>query len=96
MRTSQPSTRNVLVDPTIFRPSTATLPETPLRTISRLFSRDLSATLICIADEIAGAAEMVMGKTTGVCAAIVRGAPVRAGRGAATEIVRPPRGDLFR
>jgi len=58
--------------------------------------RDLSATLICIADEIAGAAEMVMGKTTGVCAAIVRGAPARAGRGAATEIVRPPRGDLFR
>ncbi|CAN5496783.1 hypothetical protein BH20ACT23_BH20ACT23_02720 [soil metagenome] len=58
--------------------------------------RDLSATRICVADELAGAAEMVMGKTTGNCAAIVRGAPVILGRGAATEIVRPPSEDLFR
>jgi coenzyme F420-0:L-glutamate ligase / coenzyme F420-1:gamma-L-glutamate ligase len=58
--------------------------------------RDLSATRICIADELAGAAEMVMGKTTGNCAAIVRGAPVVRGRGAATEIVRPPGEDMFR
>jgi coenzyme F420-0:L-glutamate ligase/coenzyme F420-1:gamma-L-glutamate ligase len=58
--------------------------------------RDLSATRICVADELAGAAEMVMGKTTGNCAAIVRGAPVILGRGAATEIARPPHEDLFR
>ncbi|MGH2699554.1 MAG: coenzyme F420-0:L-glutamate ligase [Actinomycetota bacterium] len=58
--------------------------------------RDLSATRICVADELAGAAEMVMGKTTGICAAIVRGAPVIRGRGAATEIVRPPSEDMFR
>ena len=58
--------------------------------------RDLSATRICIADELAGAAEMVMGKTSGICVAIVRGAPVISGRGAATEIARPPREDLFR
>jgi len=58
--------------------------------------RDLSATRICIADELAGAAEMVMGKTTGNCAAIVRGAPAIRGRGAATEIARPPSEDLFR
>jgi len=58
--------------------------------------RDLSATRICIADELAGAAEMVMGKTTGNCVVIVRGAPVISGRGAATEIVRPPDEDLFR
>jgi len=58
--------------------------------------RDLSATRICIADELSGAAEMVMGKTTGICAAIVRGAPVILGRGAATEIARPPSEDLFR
>jgi coenzyme F420-0:L-glutamate ligase/coenzyme F420-1:gamma-L-glutamate ligase len=58
--------------------------------------RELSATLICVADEIAGAAELVMGKVTGVCAAIVRGAPVRFGRGAATEIVRAAADDLFR
>ncbi|MGH2749784.1 MAG: coenzyme F420-0:L-glutamate ligase [Actinomycetota bacterium] len=58
--------------------------------------RDLTATRICIADEIAGAAEMVMGKTKGICAAIVRGAPATLGRGAATEIVRPPGEDMFR
>lgn len=58
--------------------------------------RDLSATRICSADELAGAAELVMGKTSGICAAIVRGAVVRFGRGAATEIVRPPGEDLFR
>ena len=58
--------------------------------------RVMTATRICIADEIAGAAEMVMGKATGVCAAIVRGAPVSAGRGAATQIVRAPEDDLFR
>lgn len=58
--------------------------------------RDLSATRICAADQLAGAAELVMGKTSGICAAVVRGAAVRFGRGAATEIVRPPGEDLFR
>lgn len=58
--------------------------------------RIMTATRICTADEIAGAAEMAMGKATGVCAAIVRGAPVNPGRGAATQIVRAPEEDLFR
>jgi coenzyme F420-0:L-glutamate ligase / coenzyme F420-1:gamma-L-glutamate ligase len=58
--------------------------------------RELSATRICVADEIAGAAEMVMGKSDGICAALVRGAPTRPGRGAATDIVRPHAEDLFR
>lgn len=58
--------------------------------------RVMTATRICTADEIAGAAEMVMGKATGVCAAIVRGAPVTPGRGTATQIVRAPEDDLFR
>ena len=58
--------------------------------------RELKATRIAIADELAGAAEMVMGKTEDICAAIVRGAPVKPGRGAATQIVRPPGEDLFR
>lgn len=58
--------------------------------------RVMRATRICIADELAGAAEMVMGKAAGICAAIVRGAPVTPGRGAATQIVRPPEEDLFR
>ena len=60
------------------------------------FGHELRATRICIADEIAGAAEMVMGKSAGICAALVRGAGVRPGRGAAVDIVRPRSEDLFR
>jgi coenzyme F420-0:L-glutamate ligase/coenzyme F420-1:gamma-L-glutamate ligase len=58
--------------------------------------REMTATRIAVADELAGAAELVMGKVDKVCAAIVRGARVRYGRGAATELVRPPGEDLFR
>lgn len=58
--------------------------------------RPMTATRICVADELAGAAEMVMGKADGVCAAVVRGARTVRGRGAATQIVRPPSEDLFR
>jgi len=56
----------------------------------------LVATQIAVADEIAGAAEMVMGKSSGVCAAVVRGAPIRPGRGTAAQIIRPVAEDLFR
>ncbi len=58
--------------------------------------RELWATRIAVADELAGAAEMVMGKADQVCAAIVRGAEMGPGRGAATELVRSPADDLFR
>jgi coenzyme F420-0:L-glutamate ligase/coenzyme F420-1:gamma-L-glutamate ligase len=58
--------------------------------------RIMTATRICIADQIAGAAEMAMGKTENICAAVVRGAPVTFGRGSATQIVRSPGDDLFR
>ncbi len=58
--------------------------------------REMTATRIAVADELAGAAELVMGKIDKVCAAIVRGVRVKWGRGAATEIVRPPGDDLFR
>jgi coenzyme F420-0:L-glutamate ligase len=60
------------------------------------FGRVLSATQIAIADELAGAAEMVMGKSQRVCAAILRGAPVTAGSGSAADLVRPHQEDLFR
>lgn len=58
--------------------------------------REMSATRIAVADELAGAAELVMGKVDKVCAVIVRGARVARGRGAAVDIVRPPNEDLFR
>lgn len=58
--------------------------------------REMTATKICIADELAGAAELVMGKTDDICAALVRGMDLPRARGAATDIVRPPKDDLFR
>ena len=58
--------------------------------------REMTATRIAVADELAGAAELVMGKVDKVCAAIVRGARVRYGRGSAREMVRPASDDLFR
>ena len=51
--------------------------------------------MIAVADEIAGAAELVMGKTTGVPAAIVRGVDV-AGDGSGADLVMPRERDLFR
>jgi coenzyme F420-0:L-glutamate ligase/coenzyme F420-1:gamma-L-glutamate ligase len=60
--------------------------------------RVLEATEVCVADEVAGAAELVMGKDRSVPAAVVRGvdpAWLRPGSVAA-EIVRDPAGDLFR
>jgi coenzyme F420-0:L-glutamate ligase/coenzyme F420-1:gamma-L-glutamate ligase len=56
---------------------------------------ELHATAIALADEIAGAAELVMGKTRGVPAAVVRGLEVE-GEGSARELVMPPERDLFR
>lgn len=58
--------------------------------------RELRATRIAVADEVAGAAELVMGKAEGICAAIVRGARTVRGRGSAVELVRAPGDDLFR
>ena len=58
--------------------------------------RELHSTRIAVADEIAGAAELVMGKTDRICAVVVRGALVRFGRGSARELIRPPAEDLFR
>ena len=60
--------------------------------------RTLNVTEVCVADELAGAAELVMGKADGIPVAVVRGvdpawlreSSVRA------EIVRPPAEDLFR
>jgi coenzyme F420-0:L-glutamate ligase / coenzyme F420-1:gamma-L-glutamate ligase len=56
---------------------------------------ELHATTIAVADEIAGAAELVMGKTDGVPGAVVRGLSL-AGDGRARDLVIPPERDLFR
>jgi len=56
---------------------------------------ELHATMIAVADEIAGAAELVMGKVDGIPAAVVRGLEV-AGDGRARDLVIPEERDLFR
>jgi coenzyme F420-0:L-glutamate ligase/coenzyme F420-1:gamma-L-glutamate ligase len=56
---------------------------------------ELQGTQIAIADELAGAAELVLGKTTGCPAAILRGLDVR-GEGSGRDLVMPPERDLFR
>lgn len=60
--------------------------------------RILQVTEVCVADEIAGAADMVMGKATGIAAAVVRGVdPAWFGEGNVhDEVVRHPTEDLFR
>ena len=55
----------------------------------------LHATTIAVADEIAGAAELVMGKLSRVPAAVVRGLDL-AGSGKGKDLVMPPDRDLFR
>jgi coenzyme F420-0:L-glutamate ligase/coenzyme F420-1:gamma-L-glutamate ligase len=56
---------------------------------------ELRSTLIAVADEVAGAAELVLGKARGVPAALVRGLDLR-GEGSARDLVMPPERDLFR
>jgi len=56
---------------------------------------ELSATVIAVADELAGAAELVMGKAEGIPAALIRGYRVPQGEGSARELVIPPERDLF-
>jgi coenzyme F420-0:L-glutamate ligase/coenzyme F420-1:gamma-L-glutamate ligase len=60
--------------------------------------RELVATELCVADELASAAELVMGKDRGIPAAIVRGVPAEWLRPASVsqEIIRPADEDLFR
>ena len=55
----------------------------------------LHVTTLCVADEIAGAAELVMGKLDAIPVAIVRGYDYDRGEGSAQEIVRELALDLF-
>jgi len=57
---------------------------------------ELNATLVAIADEIAGAAGLVMNKTGSIPAVIVRGFQYEHGGIGAKELIRNPEEDLFR
>jgi coenzyme F420-0:L-glutamate ligase/coenzyme F420-1:gamma-L-glutamate ligase len=68
-----------------------------LRGTPDALGRELQVTEVAIADEVAAAAELVMGKAAGVPAAIVRGLdPAWLREGSARELVRRAADDLFR
>jgi len=58
--------------------------------------RPLTATILAIADELAGAAELVMGKLDRVPVAIVRGLRLEPGEEGSKPLIRDPARDLFR
>ena len=60
------------------------------------FGRTLTVTEVALVDEIAAAADLVMGKARGVPLAVVRGLEYPTGEGRATDLVRPAEEDMFR
>ena len=60
------------------------------------FGKVLEVTEVATADEIAAAADLVMGKATRIPAVIVRGAPWAPATTGITPLIRPPAEDLFR
>lgn len=56
----------------------------------------MHATVIAVADELASAAELVMGKLEACPVAIVRGYPYAAADGTAQELIMDPARDMFR
>ena len=74
------------------------LPILDLRGLPDALGRIMHVTEVCIVDELAGAAELVRGKSTGVAVAVVRGVDSAwFGPGSVVEdVVRPHDGDLFR
>ena len=60
------------------------------------FGQELTVTVVAVADELASAAELVMGKTDRVPVAIVRGYGPAEPAGTGRDLVRPAELDLFR
>ena len=58
-------------------------------------NRTMDVTEIAVVDEIAAAADLVMGKADAIPAAVVRGIDL-IGDGRATDLIRPPEEDMFR
>jgi coenzyme F420-0:L-glutamate ligase/coenzyme F420-1:gamma-L-glutamate ligase len=66
------------------------------RGLSDRYGYELKAAVAAIADEIAAAAELVMGKRDGVPIVLVRGCEFTQAEGSARELLRPEAEDLFR
>ncbi len=61
-----------------------------------MYGRTMEVTEVAIVDEIAAAADLAMGKASGIPVAIVRGLDWTPGTGRLADIVRPDGEDLFR
>ena len=61
-----------------------------------IFDRTLNFTEICIADEIAGAAELIMGKTKKIPVAILKGYNYNSDADSIASVIRDKNSDLFR
>ena len=61
-----------------------------------IFNRTMNFTMICIADEIASAAELMMGKTKKMPVAIIKGYKYEKNLDTISRIVRDEKNDLFR
>jgi coenzyme F420-0:L-glutamate ligase/coenzyme F420-1:gamma-L-glutamate ligase len=59
-------------------------------------AKPLQATILAVADELAAAAGLAMGKRDGIPAVIIRGYKYRPKQVPATKIIRPANEDLFR
>jgi len=57
---------------------------------------ELEVTEVAVADELAAAADLVMGKAAGIPAALIRGYAGPRGNGRGKDLVRRPEEDLFR
>ena len=73
-------------------------PVIDLRGTADALGRELQVTEVAVADELAAAAELVMGKSTGIAVAVLRGVdPAWLGDGSVVnDLVRRPDEDLFR
>ena len=61
-----------------------------------LYNRELKGSLVCLADQVAAAAELVMGQAgEGIPVVVVRGIAYDPANGTATEILRKKSEDLF-
>jgi len=67
-----------------------------LRGSTDTFGKVLEVSEVAIVDEIAAAADLVMGKARGIPAAIVRGVAWRPSNAGIIPLIRPPEEDLFR
>jgi coenzyme F420-0:L-glutamate ligase / coenzyme F420-1:gamma-L-glutamate ligase len=72
------------------------LPLDDLRGVPDADGRVMRSTVRAVADELASAAELVLGKTAGRPVALVRGATFTRGEGSIRDVVMPAANDLFR